>query len=146
SGTIYATNGAILIGSGTGSSVFSGALFSRVRVMIQTGVNLNYTAFSECSPPAADAGADVNFCAGGSAALGSAAAAGVTYGWSPSTGLSSSTVSNPTVTLASAGTTTYTVTATSGTCVSSDQVVVTSKPYPTADAGLDRAFCSGSSA
>jgi gliding motility-associated-like protein len=44
-------------------------------------------------------GAAATICSGSSARLGAAAGAGITYRWSPATGLSSATVANPTVTL-----------------------------------------------
>ena len=46
----------------------------------------------------ANAGPDQSVCLGSSAGIGSSAVAGYNYSWSPTTGLSSSTVSNPTVT------------------------------------------------
>src|SRR5258705_1694401 len=142
-GTIIAYNAGILIGSGTGSSQFTGALISRVRVMVETGVSLTWSFFQECSAPVANAGTDVNFCGSGSAQLGVAPVAGVSYSWTPATGLSSSTVANPTVTASSVGTTVYTVTATvtSTTCSATDQVSVTVNPLPTPNAGLDVSFC-----
>ncbi len=134
-GTAWAPYAAIAIGSGTGSSQITGTLYSGTQVVIQTGVSLIYSPFSECSAPVANAGPDVNFCSGGNASLGSAAISGNTYSWSPTTGLSSNTTSNPTVTLSASGTTTYTVTVTSGTCVSTDQVNVTVNALPDVHAG-----------
>jgi gliding motility-associated-like protein len=88
--------------------------------------------------PPSDAGADVAFCSGGSAQLGSAGNPAFLYSWSPATGLSQSDVANPTVTLTNPGGTpqqiTYTVTtalaANPSACSSSDQVVVTVNPAP----------------
>ena len=37
--------------------------------------------------PAANAGTDVAFCSGATASIGSSATSGITYSWSPSTGL-----------------------------------------------------------
>ncbi|CAA9200440.1 DUF7507 domain-containing protein [Flavobacterium collinsii] len=71
-------------------------------------------------------------------AIGSATVAGVTYSWSPSTGLSSATVSNPTANPTS--TTTYTVTAinTASGCTATDAVTVTvDTTLPVANAGTD---------
>lgn len=100
--------------------------------------------------PAAVAGADVNFCSGGSAVIGGSSTPGVTYAWSPSTGLSSSTVSNPTVTLTnSTGTpqsSTYILTTTLNGCSNKDTIVVTTNPFPVANAGSNVSICSGSSA
>jgi len=144
-GTVWAPYAAVSIGSGTGSSEITGALYSATQVVIQTGVTFNYAPFSDCTPPVADAGADKSFCAGGSAQLGSAPVSGNTYSWSPTTGLSSSTVSNPTVSLSTEGTTTYTVAVTSGTCISTDQVVVTVNALPAANAGSNVSLCAGGS-
>ncbi len=94
--------------------------------------------------PVANAGPDRAFCAGGSAQLGVAPVAGITYSWAPTTGLSNATVANPTVTLATAGTYTYTLTATAGPgCATTDQVTVTVNPAAVANAGPARATCSG---
>ncbi|TVT37330.1 T9SS type B sorting domain-containing protein [Hymenobacter setariae] len=101
--------------------------------------------------PVAVAGAAVTFCPGGSAQLGAAPVAGLTYSWSPATGLSSSTVANPTVTLpnttaaAISQTYTLTVTSTSG-CQASSTVVVTVVPPPIAVAGAATTLCPGGSA
>jgi len=94
----------------------------------------------------ADAGLDKTPCAGtpvtiGGAPTGSGGDGGpYTYSWSPTTGLSSSTVANPSASVTT--TTTYTVTVTDGNgCSASDVIVVTPIPLPTADAGLDQAIC-----
>lgn len=76
-------------------------------------------------PLFANAGADVEICAGGSAQL--QASGGVSYSWSPTTGLSNPSIANP---IASpTETTVYTVTMTGlGECISSDQVTVVVRP------------------
>jgi gliding motility-associated-like protein len=98
--------------------------------------------------PTAVPGAAIAFCSGGSGQLGATPVSGLTYSWSPSTGLSSATVANPTVTLTNtttaATTQTYTLTVTSATgCTSTGTVVVTVNPLPTALPGAAIAFCSG---
>jgi gliding motility-associated-like protein len=71
--------------------------------------------------PIANAGADANICNGASATL--SASGGATYFWAPSTGLSSTTVANPTASPAS--TTQYTVTVSNlSGCTSQDSVIV----------------------
>ncbi|MFH1321750.1 MAG: gliding motility-associated C-terminal domain-containing protein, partial [Bacteroidota bacterium] len=50
--------------------------------------------------PIPDAGADVGFCSGDTAQLGAASTGGYTYLWFPTTGISDSTISDPTVILA----------------------------------------------
>lgn len=97
--------------------------------------------------PVANAGLDKTLCAGASTILGTTAATGVTYSWSPATGLSSTTVSNPTFTSTTAGTTTYTLTATltATGCVKTDQVIVKVNPAAIANAGTDKSTCAGTS-
>ena len=66
-----------------------------------------------------------------------------TRGSSGGSGLNSTIAANPT---ASPSTTTYTVTVTSGAgCTSTDQVMVTVNPIPTADAGVDKTICNAGS-
>ncbi len=101
--------------------------------------------------PVAAAGAAVSFCAGGSATLGAVPVAGYTYSWSPTTGLSSATSANPTVTLPNASGApvirTYTLTVTSALgCTSTSTVAVTVNPLPVASAGAAVSFCAGGSA
>ncbi len=84
--------------------------------------------------PLAQAGIDVHFCTGGSSQIGSTPIPNQTYSWSPSTGLSSSTISNPVVSLTNGGaspvTTQYILTATLQGCTSSDTALVTVNPNP----------------
>ena len=100
--------------------------------------------------PTVAPGAAVALCSGSSAPLGAAPVAGVTYAWSPATGLSNPTIANPTVTLTNPTsaplTTTYTLTATSALgCVSTGSVTVTVQPAPVVGAGPARALCAGQS-
>jgi PKD repeat protein len=92
--------------------------------------------------PSANAGSDVSVCSGASTTL--SASGGTSYSWSPATGLSSTTISNPVA--SPAGTTTYTVTVTNAGCSATDAVVVTVNSSLTANAGSDVSICSGSSA
>ncbi len=141
-GTIWAPYGRINIGSGTGSNPkVLGALYSGTQVNLCSNVRVDFYPFVTCTPPVANAGIDKSFCAGGSAQIGSASIAGNSYSWSPTTGLSSSTISNPTVTSSSVGTTTYTVTVTSGTCTNTDQVIVTVNALPVVNAGTYGSVC-----
>ena len=101
--------------------------------------------------PTPSAGPDRVLCSGQSAQLGTAPVAGLTYSWSPSTGLNSTSGAQPTVTLTNTGTaprtTVYTLTAVSATgCVGSSTVRVTVNPTVTANAGAAQTFCSGGSA
>jgi hypothetical protein len=67
----------------------------------------------------------------------------ITYNWSPSTGLSSINVANPSATVAN--TTTYTLTATSNGCSASDQVLVSMRTIPGAPtvSGNPTTICAG---
>ena len=91
--------------------------------------------------PSADAGTDfTKTCTTNPNGLqiGSASVAGNSYSWSPATGLSSSTVSNPTANPTATTTYTVTVTTTANGCTATDQVVVTvNTTPPTANAGAD---------
>ena len=97
--------------------------------------------------PTSTAGADVAFCSGGNATIGAAATAGNTYSWSPTTGLSSPTAANPTVTLTNVTgnpvTTAYTVTTTTTAtgCSSSAMVNVTVNPAPVPTATNTGPYC-----
>lgn len=99
--------------------------------------------------PGANAGPDVRTCDGSGVQIGGAPTAGggtgpYSYSWSPGTGLSSASVSNP---IASPGvTTSYTVTVTDAFgCSGTDNVTVTVNNGPTASAGPDRAVCTAGS-
>ena len=88
-------------------------------------------------PPTADACQDLTInCANPSASL--MASGGVSYSWSPATGLSATNIANPIATPTI--NTTYTVTVTSAEgCTATDYVIVTvDKTGPTANAGADK--------
>ncbi len=101
--------------------------------------------------PPALAGAAATLCAGGTAQLGAAPVAGLTYSWSPATGLSSPSVANPTVALPNLTgaplTQTYTLTTTSAAgCSATATVAVTVNPLPPALAGAAATLCAGGTA
>jgi len=96
----------------------------------------NVTVFINASITA-DAGLPQTICNGQSATL--TATGGSTYQWAGGPASASYTVS-PT------STTTYTVTAYSGGCSGTDDVIVTVNPLPAADAGLPQTICIGQSA
>lgn len=88
----------------------------------------------------ANAGPDKSICSGSSTSL--LASGGVSYSWSPSTGLSATNISNPVA--SPTITTVYTVTVTqANTCSSTDQVTVTVNPAPTIEAGNNVTVCPG---
>lgn len=101
--------------------------------------------------PTPNAGSDRVLCSGQLAQLGSAPVAGLIYSWSPSTGLSSTSSAQPTITLINTGTaprtTVYTLTAVSAAgCVGSSRVRVTVNPTILVNAGAAQTFCSGGAA
>jgi hypothetical protein len=87
-----------------------------------------------------NAGSDVTICSGETANLN--ASGGTTYSWSPTIGLTNPNVANPVAFPTS--TTTYTVTATTNGCSSTDQLTVT-VATPTISAGADISICDGQS-
>jgi PKD repeat protein len=87
--------------------------------------------------PVAAAGNDVSICNGSSTTF--SASGGTTYSWTPSTGLSSTSASNPAA--SPTVTTTYSVTVTTAGCSSTDALTVTVNSLPTANAGSDVAIC-----
>lgn len=92
--------------------------------------------------PVAAAGADESICNGGSVTLN--ASGGTSYSWSPATGLSSTIVNNPTVTISSTQTYTLTVTDVNG-CQNTDNLTVNVVTLPVANAGVNVGVCPGAS-
>ena len=85
--------------------------------------------------PVANAGAAAAICSGSLGQLGTTPVAGLTYSWSPATGLSNAAIANPTVTLTNTTgspiTQTYTLTVTNaGGCTSTATIIVTVNPVP----------------
>lgn len=103
-------------------------------------VNTDVVDVTVSTLPPADAGVDTVICIGDSVQL--QASGGVTYAWTPTTGLSDPNIANP---MASPGTTTtYTVTVTdAGGCADTDDVIVTVNSLPATDAGTDQVICLG---
>lgn len=107
----------------------------------QVDVTVNTT------PATANAGLDgsVNCLNSGiGLSIGSTPVVGMTYAWTPSTGLSSATVANPTANPTVA--TVYTLTATNSAsgCTANDQVTVfINTQVPSVDAGLNQIICAG---
>ena len=113
------------------------------------GCSATSTVAITVSPaPVITPGANVAFCTGGAGQLGASALAGYTYSWSPTTGLSSATAANPTVTLTNTTgapiTQIYTLSVTGpGGCPATATVSVTVNPLPVAAPGAATAICSG---
>ncbi|MFD1872704.1 gliding motility-associated C-terminal domain-containing protein [Hymenobacter bucti] len=100
--------------------------------------------------PVAAPGAALTLCAGSAGQLGAAPVAGLTYSWSPATGLSNATSANPTITLTNTTTAditqTYTLTVTNAAtgCASTGTVAATVRPAVTPGTiGADQTVCLG---
>jgi len=95
------------------------------------------------------AGSDINACPTNVPGnIGTPTTSGYTYSWIPSTGLSSTTISNPTASLATPNSVrTYTLTtSTSFGCTSTDSVKVTTSQLPTATISGTTQVCKNSAA
>ena len=146
-GTVWAPYAAINIGSGTGSSDLTGALYSGTLVNIQSGVTINYAPFDFCTPPAVNAGADAVVCSNptnpASVTLTASASGGTgsyNYAWFAG-GVSVGTNSSS-LTVTPSVTTSYTVTVTNANsnCSAQDEVLVSVNAASTVNAGgLDTA-------
>jgi spore germination protein YaaH len=92
--------------------------------------------------PNANAGVDAFICNGSSTQIGSPSVSGYTYSWTPTTGLSSSTISNPVANPTS--NTIYILTATTSLgCILHDTINVVVNQNPVANAGSNQAICNG---
>lgn len=81
---------------------------------------------------------DTTICQGDSIQLG-AITDGLSFAWTPAANLDDATIINPVAVTNTS--TTYQITATVGSCTATDQVVVTTVPYPIANAGQDPVIC-----
>ncbi|MFH2141980.1 MAG: PKD domain-containing protein, partial [Bacteroidota bacterium] len=126
-------------GDNTESTTVSPILSSNYTVTVSVGScsSTDDVFVTVNASPIADAGADVEICAGEPVTL--TASGGSSYSWSSGDNSVSTTV-NPIVT------TTYTVTVTDNGCSATDDVLVTVNPLPPADAGVDQTICIGESA
>ncbi|MFM1932391.1 MAG: hypothetical protein RL226_1694, partial [Bacteroidota bacterium] len=104
---------------------------------------------TELPLPAVDAGLDVDACSNVDAVLGSAGTPGLTYTWQPADYLDDATspmpVFNHSNETPAAQQFTYILTVSDGTCINTDDVVVTLYPLPLVDAGDSSFVCSGGS-
>lgn len=86
---------------------------------------------------------DTTICTTDSVRL-NASSDGLQFLWSPATIIGNPNIINPMT--KPPGTTTYTIIATIGHCTASDEVIITTVPYPVASAGEDTVICNGTSA
>lgn len=85
-----------------------------------------------------DAISDTTICQGDAIQL-NASSNGLQFSWTPAGNLNNPNIINPVAITPTS--TTYVVTATVGSCSATDQVTVTTIPYPVADAGTDPLIC-----
>lgn len=119
----------------TGSSVTANPTINTTYTV--TGTNSGCTGVATATVtvnpiPSSNAGADISICSGASGNIGAAPTSGYIYNWAPNTGLSSSTVANPSVSLTNYSGApvvySYTVTTSPAGCFSMDVVNVTVNP------------------
>jgi hypothetical protein len=127
-GSVYAPNGGINIGSGTGSSTLTGTLTSSTQVNIQSGVTLYYSPFTVCIAPNANAGIDKPLDFSYLTKLtGTSTTAGASFSWQAiNGGLITSNPNSDTIFISAAGTYILTV-FTGANCFAKDTVVITSR-------------------
>ena len=89
----------------------------------------------------ANAGDDQSICLGDSTTIGSAEIAGISYSWSPTTGLSASNIAQPKASPPTSQEYIVTITQISTGCVLEDTMNVTVNLLPGVDAGLDQTVC-----
>jgi hypothetical protein len=128
------------------SNQFDGDLF-RLRVINDCGTSYSQpTQLSVTNPILVDAGDDIDLCYGEEVDIEISVSGGASpyqYYWTPSTGLSSSSIANPTA--QPTETTTYTVYVTdSEGCQGSDQITINVNPELFANAGSNEIICHGS--
>ncbi|HYM95300.1 MAG TPA: hypothetical protein VET23_14270, partial [Chitinophagaceae bacterium] len=105
-GSVWAPYAAINIGSGTGSTNLTGALWSGTQVNLQSGISMIFAPFIFCTPPTANAGANQSTCSN----IGTASITGASA--TNQTGVSWSTSGTGTFTNGNTLTPTYTPSAT----------------------------------
>lgn len=128
-GTVWAPNGNIRIGSGSSSAKTIGALWSGKKVILESGVSIQHSAFLDCSPKV-DAGPDKSIDCDNPTAVLTASVSGTDpqYRWKR-LGTNSETYSGTaSIRVSKAGT--YVLLAASMECtsVTTDTVVLTSTP------------------
>jgi protein associated with RNAse G/E len=128
-GTVWAPYAAINIGSGTGSTNVTGALWSGTQVNLQSGVFMVFAPFNFCELPIADAGKDkpLDFSRLTLLTVGSSTTTGASYSWQALNGgiIKSSSINKDSIYVSSAGTYVLTVTSSSASnCLTRDTVIV----------------------
>ncbi|MFT3704106.1 MAG: PKD domain-containing protein [Agriterribacter sp.] len=118
----------------------------------EDGCNLSTTSSVTVSigpKPTAEAGADISICGGETKQIGATPATGITYQWTPATGISNTAIANPTITLqynGAANDTTYKFYVTAGQgpeCSSVDSILITVRKNPDITVSSAVSICSG---
>jgi PKD repeat protein len=147
-------------GTWTGKGITNATAGSFDPALANTGDNtIVYSTAASCpgrdtiiihiDAPLSGTGPNLTLCSGTIGNLGIAPTAGNNYNWSPSTGLSSSTISNPTINLINNGKTPQSIlfhlitTVAATGCYSSDSVMVTINSLPLVNAGINQTICVG---
>ena len=145
-GHTYSWSPTLGLSNPTISNPFANPTVTTTYTLTETDVNGNQlvdqiTITVDKTPPTANAGLDfTKTCASNStgATIGTTAVSGNTYAWTPTNGLSSATIANPTANPLFNTTYTLTATNTGNGCTATDQVIVTVNTFqPTANAGVD---------
>ncbi len=155
-GSVWAPYAAIDIGSGTGNTNITGALWSGTQVSLQSGITMIFAPFSFCTPPTANAGANQSTCSNNGAIIiaGASATNQSAISWSTN-GTGTFTNGNtltpsytPGKADSTAGSVILTLTAIgSGSCGNATSAkTLTINPAPNANAGPDKALDANSQA
>jgi uncharacterized repeat protein (TIGR01451 family) len=131
----------IAMPSGAVVGIYNATLIIRNSI---TGCSSNQSISVTINPaPTANAGNPVSICSGSNVTIGTAAIAGHTYSWSPTTGLSAANVAQPTANPTIATTYTVTVRNTATGCTNTSSVVVSMTAQPTITMGATPSVCRG---
>ena len=107
--------------------------------------NSDQVTITMLPPLQANAGPDVEICMNDSKQIGAGHVEGQFYQWTPSTGLSDASVSNPVANPSQTTTYTVVITDTTGCDAITDNVTVTVHDLPSANAGADDSITAGAS-
>ncbi|WP_350286941.1 gliding motility-associated C-terminal domain-containing protein [uncultured Croceitalea sp.] len=126
SGSFTATGGErfLTLGSFTGNAGWTDLGVVTSNDTYAAYMLIDQVAIFQFNDPIPIAGANQTFCSGGSVQLDASLSNGISYSWTPSTGLNNPNIANPIA--APASTTTYTVSVDyGGGCIKQDQVTLT---------------------
>ena len=146
------TGGSVVLSGNVGGVWSSGATTATITVSTAGdyyvtntngcgSVTSNHKLVTINALPFAIVGGNASICVGNSVTLGTSAISGHTYSWTPSTGLSSTTVANPVATPTVTTTYTLTETITASGCQASNAVIVAVNAIPT----VSTSACEGGS-